>query len=136
MRCVTNRFMCHDATLGQPQPKPRIHVVDLDSLNETVESLNWPSSVQQANPQIVHQLVTLVGTKSVQRSTRIRFHCEHKRDRHSKNPFMCDIRLLMMDSTRICSLAETLNNDEGLVLSTVKYLTLYIRGHQQNMDNP
>jgi len=115
--------MCHDATLSQSQPKPWIHVVDLDSLNETVESLNWPSGVQQANPQIVHQLIALVGTKSVQRSTRVRFHCEHKRDRHSKSPFICDIGLLMMESKRTCSLTETLNTDEGLVLSTVKYLT-------------
>jgi hypothetical protein len=84
IRRATNRFMRHDATLGQPQPKPRIRVVDLDGLDETVESLYRPPSMQQTNPQIVHQLIALVRTKGVQRSTRVRFHCEHKTDRHSK----------------------------------------------------
>ena len=65
-------------------------MVDLDSLNETVKSLNWPSSMQQADPQIVHQLTALVRTKGVQRSTRVRFHCEQKRDRHSKARFMLE----------------------------------------------
>ena len=72
---VTDLSVGEDAALGQPEPEPRVGVVHLDGLGETVEGLLGPAGVQEGDARVVDQLVVPRAADRVDRHTAVPVTC-------------------------------------------------------------
>lgn len=59
MRVQPYPLVSGDAAFREPQPQPRVGVIHLHRLHQTLERCQRPPDVQQLNPAVVQQLVAL-----------------------------------------------------------------------------
>ena len=74
-----NRFVDEDAALGQPEPDERVAIVELDRLDEAVESVDRFAGAQQRHAHIVQQFVLVITADGEQWAIRQSISCNRKK---------------------------------------------------------